>query len=116
MIRKWVTDFWNEYKLSEQSKVGKKDWNKVVNYTATAVAECIKQKYLQLNTISKKHYLYKMQEVFKIYFNRNLTGFVDQSFTVAPIKTMLLYLKKKKEDANPLKKERGKLSEEERTD
>jgi hypothetical protein len=42
-----MSDFSNQYKLSEQSGVGKKDWNKVVNYAATAVAECLKEKLRQ---------------------------------------------------------------------
>jgi transposase len=109
-IRKWMSDFSNLYKLSEQSGVGKKDWNKVVNYAATAVAECIKQKYLSLDIRTTDNYAYAMQEAFKIYYNRNLTGLLSQEITFAPIKTMLLYLKQKKQDAEKLKKQRGTLS------
>jgi hypothetical protein len=104
-IRKWKSDFSSKYKLSEQSGVGKKDWNKVVNYAPTAVAEYIKQKYLSLDITTTNHNLYAMQEAFKIYYGRNLTGLVIQEFTFGPIKRMLLYLKQKKQDVEKLKKE-----------
>jgi hypothetical protein len=66
--------------------VGKKDWNKVVNYAATGVAECIKQKYLSLDITTTNHYLYAMKEAFKIYYNRNFAGLITQEFTYPPIK------------------------------
>jgi hypothetical protein len=84
-VRKWMTDYSNEYKLSEQSGAGKKDWNKVVNYAATAVLECIKQIYLSLDITTTNHYLYAMQEALKIYYRRNLTGLLSQEFTYQPI-------------------------------
>jgi hypothetical protein len=76
-VTKWMSDLSSQYKLSEQSGVGKKDWNKVVNYVATAVAECIKQKTLVLNNITTNHYLYAMQEAFKIYYGRSLGELVS---------------------------------------
>jgi hypothetical protein len=106
-----MSNFSSEYKLSEQSGIGKKDWNKVVNYTATAVADCLKEKSLILNNITTNHYLYAMQEAYKIYYGRNLTGLVSLQFTNQTILNKILYLKKKKQDAEKLKKERGQLDE-----
>jgi hypothetical protein len=106
-----MSDFSNQYKLAEQSGVGKKEWNKVVNYAATAVAECIKQKYLSLEIITTSHYGYAMQEAFKIYYGKNLAGLVDQTFTNNAIKQMLLYLKRKKQEADELKRKRGEIGE-----
>jgi hypothetical protein len=110
-VRKWMPDFSSEYKLSEQSGIGKKDWNKVVNYAATTVAECLKEKSLVLNNITTNNYLYAMQEAYKIYYGRNLTGLVPQNFTNQIIVNKILYLKKKREDGERLKKERGQLDE-----
>jgi hypothetical protein len=59
-VRKWMSEFSSQYNLSEQSGIGKKEWNKVVNYAATAVAECLKEKSLVLNNITINHYLYAM--------------------------------------------------------
>jgi hypothetical protein len=110
-VRKWMSEFSSQYNLSEQSGIGKKDWNKVVNYAATAVAECLKEKSLVLNNITTNHYQYAMQEAFKIYYRRSLKGFVDPQFTNQIILNKILYLKRKKQEADELKKERGNMGE-----
>jgi hypothetical protein len=52
-----------------------------------------------------------MHKAFKIYYRRNLTGVVPQNFSNQIILSMLLTLKKKREDAEKLKRERGRLDE-----
>jgi hypothetical protein len=41
-IRKWMSDFSNQFKLQSQSELDKKEWNKVLNHAAIAVSECLK--------------------------------------------------------------------------
>jgi hypothetical protein len=50
-----------------------------------------------------------MQELFKIYYGKSLKGLVDQTFTNQIILNKILYLKRKKQEADALKKERGNI-------
>jgi hypothetical protein len=106
-----MSEFSSQFNLAEQSKLGKKEWNKVVNHAATAVAECLKEKSLTLNIITPKHYQYAMQESFKIYHGRAHNGLIDPQFTNQPIMQKILYLKRKKQEADELKRERGNIGE-----
>jgi hypothetical protein len=110
-VRKWISEFSSEYNLSEQSGIGKKEWNKVVNNAATAVAECLKEKSLVLSNITTNHYRYAMQQSFIIYYGKSLKGLVDDSFTNQTIMQKLLYLKRRKQEADELKRERGNIGE-----
>jgi hypothetical protein len=52
-----------------------------------------------------------MQESFKIYYGRSLKGLVDPSFTNQTIVNKILYLKRKKQEADALKRQRGDIGE-----
>jgi hypothetical protein len=106
-----MSEFSSEYNLSEQSKIVKKEWNKVVNHAATAVAECLKEKSLVLSNITTNHYQYAMQESFIIYYGKSLKGLIDPSFTNQTILNKILYLKRKKQEPDVLKRERGNIGE-----
>jgi hypothetical protein len=110
-IRKWMTSFSNQYKLQPQSGLEKKDWRAVINHAATAVAACLKQKIYRTFEIDRTHYIFAINETFKIYHDRSFTGLVPNGVGYGAITRMVMALKKKKEDADA-KKEVGKLDEE----
>jgi hypothetical protein len=109
-IRKWMTSFSNQYKLHPQSGLEKKDWSEVINHAETAVATCLKQKYYRTVDITRNHYIFAINETFKIYHNGSFTGLVPNGVAYSPITRMIMTLKKKKEDADA-KKAAGKLDE-----
>jgi hypothetical protein len=108
-IRKWMTNFSNQYKLQPHSGLEKKDWSAVINHAATAVSACLKQKIYRTNEITRNHYIFAINETFKIYHNGLFTGLVD-GVGYSPITRMIMTLKKQKEDADA-KKAAGKLDD-----
>jgi hypothetical protein len=54
-IRKWMTNFSNQFKQQPQSGLDKKEWNKMLNHAATAVSECLKQKYYRTSEITRNN-------------------------------------------------------------
>jgi hypothetical protein len=110
-IRKSMTNISNQYKLQPQSGLEKKDWSKVINHAATAVSECLKQKIYRIGDITRNHYVWAINETFKIYHNQSFTGFVPPGVAYSSITKMIMMLKKKKEDADA-KKAAGRLDDE----
>jgi hypothetical protein len=107
-IRTGMADFSKEYDLQEQAKVTKKEWNNVITKAATALAACIKDRTYRTADIGPNHYRYAISESLRIYYRKSIRGL--STLTFSPIKTMLLKLKKKKEDADALAESR-KLDE-----
>jgi hypothetical protein len=52
-----------------------------------------------------------MQESFKIYYGKSLKELVDPQFTNQTILNKILYLKRKKQEEDALKKQRGNIGE-----
>jgi hypothetical protein len=52
-----------------------------------------------------------MQESFKIYYGKSLAGLIDPEFTNQTISQKILYLKRKKQEVDELKRERGNIGE-----
>jgi hypothetical protein len=102
-IRKWITSFSNQYNLQAQSGLEKKQWNAVINHAATAVSECMKQKYYRTSEITRNHYIFAINETFKIYHNGSFTSLVPNGVAYSSITRMIMMLKKKKEDADAKK-------------
>jgi hypothetical protein len=99
-IRTWMTDFSKQCDLQEQAKVTKKEWNIVITKAATALAACIKDRTYKTTDINPNYYRYAISESLRIYYRKLIRGLSTLTFTA--IKTMLLKLKKKKEDADAL--------------
>jgi hypothetical protein len=106
-----ITNISNQYKLQPQSGLEKKDWSKVINHTATAVSECLKQKIYRIGDINRNHYVFAINETFKIYHNQSFKGLVPDGVGYAAITRMIMTLKKKKEDADA-KKAANRLDDE----
>jgi hypothetical protein len=80
----------------------------VINHAASAVSACLKQKIYRTIDVGKNHYLFAINETYKIYHNGSFTGLVPPCIGYAGITRMIMTLKKKKEDADA-KKAAGKL-------
>jgi hypothetical protein len=78
----------------------KKEWNKVITKATTAVALCIKDRTYKTADVTPNYYRYTISESLRIYYHKRIKGF--STYTFSAIKTMLLKLKKKKEDADTL--------------
>jgi hypothetical protein len=89
-IRKWMMSFSNQYKLQSQSGLEKKDWSAVINYAPTAVTACLKQKIYRTFEIDRTHYIFAINETFKIYHNGLFTGVVPIGVAYSPITRMIL--------------------------
>jgi hypothetical protein len=82
----------------------------VINHAGTAVATCLKQKIYRTAEITRNHYIFAINETFKIYHNGSFTGLVPNGAAYGAITRMIMTLKKKKEDADA-KKAAGKLDD-----
>jgi hypothetical protein len=105
-----MTNISNQYNLQPQSGLEKKEWSAVINHAATAVATCLKQKIYRTAEVGRNHYIFAINETFKIYHNGSFTGFVPEGVAYGSITRMIMTLKKKKEDADA-KKEASKLDD-----
>jgi hypothetical protein len=110
-IRKSMTNISNQNILQPQSGLEKKDWSKVINHAATAVSECLKQTIYRIGDITRDHYIFTINETFKIYHNQSFKGLVPPDVAYSSITRMIITLNKKKEDADA-KKAAGKLDDE----
>jgi hypothetical protein len=99
-ISTWTTDFLKQYALQEQAKVTKKEWSNVITKAVTAVASCINDRTYKTELITPNHYMYEISESLRIYYRKTIKGLSTVPFPTT--KTMLLKLKKKKEDADGL--------------
>jgi hypothetical protein len=95
-----MPDFSNQFKLQPQSGIDKKEWNKVLNHAGTTVSECLKQKYYRISEINRTHYIFAINETYKIYHNGSFTDLVPNGVAYSAITRMIMTLKKKKEDTD----------------
>jgi hypothetical protein len=110
-VRKSMTNISNQYYLQPQSQLEKKEWSAVINHAASAVSTCLKQKIYRTSEVGRNHYLFAINETYKIYHNGSFTGLVPNGVAYGAITRMIMTLKKKKEDADA-KKAAGRLDEE----
>jgi hypothetical protein len=104
ICRKWMTTYAKQHQLQKQSELTKKQWSALLSYAASAVAHCVKEKKIKLESAKSAIMMSAIHDTYKVYYNKRFAGWATETFP--DLLNMIRLLRQKKMDKDELAESR----------
>jgi hypothetical protein len=80
ICRKWMTTYAKQHQLQKQSGLTKKQWSALLTHAPSAVAHCVKEKNIKLESAKSAIMMAAIHDTYKVYYNKLFAGWATETF------------------------------------